>query len=106
MGSKTRLNNFCTKRRENPAILVTLRNINTRLARPISFGYDMTLVVHWYFQQFRCYMRKISAKRYRGAKSDTDMVVVSRKLGRKYRTNRVLNPGPVVCESITLSARP
>ena len=25
---------------------------------------------------------------------------------RKYRTNRVLNPGPVVCESITLSARP
>ena len=27
-------------------------------------------------------------------------------LGRKYRTNRVLNPGPVVCESMTLSARP
>ena len=34
----------------------------------------------------------------------TDMVVVSRKLGRKYFTNRVLNPGPVVCKSITLSA--
>ena len=34
------------------------------------------------------------------------MVVVSRKLGRKYRTNLVLNPEPVVCESITLSARP
>ena len=34
------------------------------------------------------------------------MVVVSRKLGRKYHTNRVLNPGPVMCESITLSARP
>ena len=28
---------------------------------------------------------------------DAVMVVVSRKLGRKYRTNRVLNPGPVVC---------
>ena len=37
---------------------------------------------------------------------DAVMVVVSRKLGRKYRTNRVLNPGPVVCEFITLSARP
>ena len=35
-----------------------------------------------------------------------DMVVVSRKLGRKCRTNQVLNPGPVVCEYITLSARP
>ena len=34
------------------------------------------------------------------------MVVNSRKLSRKYRTNRVLNPGPVVCESSTLSARP
>ena len=34
------------------------------------------------------------------------MVVVSRKLGRKYRTNRVLHPGPVVCESIALSNRP
>ena len=36
----------------------------------------------------------------------TGMVVVSRKLGRKYRTNRVLNPGHVVCESIKLSTRP
>ena len=34
------------------------------------------------------------------------MVVVSQKLGRKYRTNRVLNLGPVVCKSITLSASP
>ena len=34
------------------------------------------------------------------------MVVNSWKLSRKYRTNRVLNPGPVVCESTTLSARP
>ena len=34
------------------------------------------------------------------------MVVNSRKLSRKYRTNRVLNPGPVVCESSTLFARP
>ena len=34
------------------------------------------------------------------------MVVVSRKLGRKYRTHRVLNTGPVVCESITLSTDP
>ena len=33
-------------------------------------------------------------------------MVNSRKLSRKYRTNRVLNPGPVVCESSTLSARP
>ena len=37
---------------------------------------------------------------------DAVMVVNSRKLSRKYRTNRVLNPGPVVCESSTLSARP
>ena len=36
----------------------------------------------------------------------TGMLVVSRQLGRKYRTNRVLNPGPVMCEFITLSARP
>ena len=32
------------------------------------------------------------------------MVVFSRKLSRKNRTNRVLNTGHVVCESITLSA--
>ena len=37
---------------------------------------------------------------------DAVMVVNSRKLSRKFRTNRVLNPGPVVCESSTLSARP
>ena len=37
---------------------------------------------------------------------EIDVVVVSRKLGKNYRTNRVLNPGPVVCEFIrpTLSA--
>ena len=34
------------------------------------------------------------------------MMVASRKLCRKYRTNRVLNAGPVLCESITISARP
>ena len=34
------------------------------------------------------------------------MVVASRKLGRKYRTNRVFNGGPVVYESISLSTRP
>ena len=37
---------------------------------------------------------------------DAFMVVARRKLGRKYCTNWVLNPGHVVCESITLSARP
>ena len=37
---------------------------------------------------------------------DAVMVVISGKLGRKNRTNLVLNPGPVVCESITLSAHP
>ena len=35
-----------------------------------------------------------------------NLVVNSRKLSRKYRTNQVSNPGPVVCESSTLSARP
>ena len=40
------------------------------------------------------------------AQVDAAIVVNSRKLSRKYRTNRVLNPGPVVCESSTLSARP
>ena len=34
------------------------------------------------------------------------MVLVSRKLGRKYRTNWVLNPEPVVYEFIALPARP
>ena len=38
--------------------------------------------------------------------TDSGVEVVSRKLGRKYRTNLVLNPGPVVCESITPSAGP
>ena len=32
--------------------------------------------------------------------NDAVMVVVSRKLGGKYRTNRVLNPGPVVCDPL------
>ena len=40
------------------------------------------------------------------AQLDAVMVVNSLKLSRKYRTNRVLNPGPVVCESSTLSPRP
>ena len=40
------------------------------------------------------------------AQLDAVMVVNSRKLSRKYHTNRVLNRGPVVCESIALSARP
>ena len=40
------------------------------------------------------------------AQLDAVMVVNSRKLSRKYRTNRVLNPGPVVCKSSMLSARP
>ena len=38
MGSKTRLSTYCTKRRENPANLVTSRKVNTRLARPISLN--------------------------------------------------------------------
>ena len=40
------------------------------------------------------------------AQLDAVMVVNSWKLSRKYRTNRVLNPGHVVCECSTLSARP
>ena len=35
MGSKTRLGSYCTKRDNNGVNLVTSRNINTRLARPI-----------------------------------------------------------------------
>ena len=38
MGSKTRLGSYCTKRAKNGVNLVTSRNINTRLARPISGG--------------------------------------------------------------------
>ena len=34
------------------------------------------------------------------------MLLVSHKLGRKYRTNRFLNSGPVVFESTTPSAHP
>ena len=40
------------------------------------------------------------------AQLDAVMVVNSWKLSRKYRTNRVMNPGRLMCESITLSARP
>ena len=40
------------------------------------------------------------------AQLDAVMVVISRKLGRKYHTNRVSNLGPVVCKSITLTACP
>ena len=35
MGSKTRLGSYCIKRANNGVNLVTSRNINTRLARPI-----------------------------------------------------------------------
>ena len=35
MGSKTRLGSYCTKRANDGVNLVTSRNINTRLARPI-----------------------------------------------------------------------
>ena len=35
MGSKTRLSSYCTKRANNGVNLVTSRNTNTRLARPI-----------------------------------------------------------------------
>ena len=35
MGLKTRLGSYCTKRANNGVNLVTSRNINTRLARPI-----------------------------------------------------------------------
>ena len=31
---------------------------------------------HWYFPQFRCYMRKISAKRYRRARLGSDRQVL------------------------------
>ena len=34
------------------------------------------------------------------------LVLFSRKLGIKYHIHWVLNPGPVVCKSIMLSARP
>ena len=40
MGSKTRLNTYCTKRRENPANLAMSRNINTKLARPSVVAVD------------------------------------------------------------------
>ena len=36
MGSKTRLGSYCTKQADNGVNLVTSRNINTRLARPIA----------------------------------------------------------------------
>ena len=38
MGSKTRPGSYCTKQANNGVNLVTSRNINTRLARPISAG--------------------------------------------------------------------
>ena len=40
MGSKTRLNSYCTKRANNGVNLVMSRKINTRLARPIGV-FDM-----------------------------------------------------------------
>ena len=41
MGSKTRLGSYCTKPANNGVNLVTSRNINTRLARPI--GHETAL---------------------------------------------------------------
>ena len=38
MGSKTRLNSYCTKRGDNTVNLVTSRKTNARLARPIRDG--------------------------------------------------------------------
>ena len=38
MGSKTRLGSYCTKRANNGVNLVTSRNINTRLACPMTAG--------------------------------------------------------------------
>ena len=45
MGSKTRLSSYCTKRANNGVNLVTSRNINTRLARPIAEGLTLHGVV-------------------------------------------------------------
>ena len=45
MGSKTRLGSYCTKRANNGVNLVTSRNINTRLARPI--GKVIRMKVIW-----------------------------------------------------------
>ena len=42
MGSKTRLGSYCTKRDNNGVNLVTSRNINTRLARPIILWHDIS----------------------------------------------------------------
>ena len=42
MGSKTRLGSYCTKRANNGVNLVTSRNINTRLARPIARKFVQT----------------------------------------------------------------
>ena len=46
MGSKTRLSSYCTKRANNGVNLVTSRNINTRLARPMGRRLDRTCNVH------------------------------------------------------------
>ena len=49
MGSKTRLGSYCTKRANNGVNLVTSRNINTRLARPIAASfYDREGLVIWH----------------------------------------------------------
>ena len=36
MGWKTRLSAYCTKRHKNTANLITSRNINMKLARPVA----------------------------------------------------------------------
>ena len=47
MESKTRLDSYCTKRANNGVDFVTSRNINTRLARPIT-----AIKVKVWFSQF------------------------------------------------------
>ena len=65
MGSKTRLASYCTKRANNGVNLVTSRNINTRLARPIIEcveNFDLLGITLNQHMNWKTYIRKLNNK--------------------------------------------
>ena len=62
MGSKTTLSTSCTKRRENPANLVTSSKVKTRLARSISSAPFITYSLYHCGSYIKCFQTNYSLK--------------------------------------------
>ena len=98
----------CRRHRTPPRHSIQTRNQSVAV---LSIDVKRHTGIHSY--PFQCLGWDLTGKSFRdlphtpaNAQFDAVMVVNSRKLSRKYRTNRVSNPGPVVCESSTISTRP